>query len=72
MLNNLNMWNKIGRIVKGLSDRLDIDILKAFDIFYSSDTCKNLHNPHLGLYLLGDICIVDELIKEIREKDSLK
>lgn len=70
MLNDLNMWNKIGRIVMRLSERLDINIEKAFDLFYTSQTCKNLHNPEMGLYLLGDNCIVDELIDEIRAKQQ--
>lgn len=68
MLNDLNMWNKIGRIVMRLSEYLDIDIEKAFDLFYTSQTCKNLHDPQMGLYLLADNCIVEELIAEIRMK----
>ena len=68
MLNDLNMWNKIGRIVMRLSERLDISIEQAFALFYTSKTCENLHDPQTGLYLLGDNCIVDELIAEIRSK----
>lgn len=68
MLNQLNMWNKIGRIVTRLSERLDIDIARALDIFYTSRTCKALHDETTGLYLLADNCIVDDLIEEIRRR----
>lgn len=61
---------KIGRVVMLLSKRLDIDMEKAFDLFYTSETCKNLHDPMMGLYLLGDNCIVDELIEEVRKKQQ--
>lgn len=66
MLNDLNMWNKIGRIVMRLSERLNIDIERALDIFYTSKTCRNLHDPDMGLYLLADNCIVEDIIAELR------
>lgn len=66
MLNDLNMWNKIGRIVIRLSERLDVDIQRAFDVFYTSETCKNLHDPQTGLYLLADNCIVEDVLAELR------
>lgn len=72
MLNQLNMWNKIWRIVTRLSERLDIDIELALDMFYTSRTCKALHDEGTGLYLLADNCIVDEVIDEIRRKPSKK
>lgn len=68
MLNDLNMWNKIGRIVMRLSERLDIDVQRAFDIFYSSKTCKNLHDSQMGLYLFADNYIVDEILAELHAK----
>ena len=68
MLNDLNMWNKIGRIVMRLSERLDVDILRALDIFYTSNTCHNLHDQQMGLYLLADNCIVEEILAELRAK----
>ena len=62
------MWNKIGRIVMELSKRLDIDPKRAFDIFYTSDTNRRLHDPQDYLYLMGDLYIVDDVILELREK----
>lgn len=68
MLNDLNMWNKIGRIVARLSERLDIDVQRALDIFYTSKTSHNLRDPQMGLYLLADNCIVEEILAELRTK----
>ncbi len=70
MLSDINMWNKIGRIVLRLSERLDIDIERAFDLFYKSQTCKNLHDSQMTLYLLSDNCIVEELMNELRTKQN--
>ena len=67
MLNDLNMWNKIGRIVSQLATTLNIDIEKALDICYTSDTCRKLHDKETGLYLLADACIVDDIIKELNK-----
>lgn len=66
MLSDINMWNKIGRIVMRLSERLGVDTERALDIFYTSKTCRNLHDPNMGLYLLGDNCIVEDIIMELR------
>lgn len=66
MLSDINVWNKIGRIVMRLSERLGVDTERALDIFYTSKTCRNLHDPNMGLYLLGDNCIVEDIIMELR------
>ena len=34
MLSDLLMWNKIGRIVMRLSEKLEISPLRALDVFY--------------------------------------
>ena len=66
MLSDLLMWNKIGRIVTLLAKRLDISGERALDIFYTSRTNERLHDPRTGLYLLSDLYIVDEVIKELQ------
>lgn len=65
MLNDLNMWNKIGRIVMRLSERLEIDLPKAFHLFYNSNTCRNLHDEASGLYLMSDAYILEDLLNEL-------
>ena len=66
MLSDLLMWNKIGRIVTLLSQRLDVSGERALDIFYTSRTNERLHDPHTGLYLMSDLYIVDEVIMELQ------
>lgn len=67
MLNNMLMWNKIGRIVTRLSERLGIAPERALDIFYRSQTCQRLHDPETQLYTFGDLYIVDDIIQELKE-----
>lgn len=66
-MNDLLMWNKIGRIVTLLSERLDISPERALDLWYCSETNEQLHDPSTLLYTFGDMYIVDELIREIQE-----
>lgn len=66
MLSDLLMWNKIGRIVTLLSERLDITPERALDLFYTSKTNERLHDPLTLLYTFGDLYIVDEVIREIQ------
>ncbi len=65
MLNEILMWNKIGRIAMRTSERLKISPLRALDLFYTSNVCDDLHNSDTELYLFGDNYIVDELIIEL-------
>ena len=66
MLSDLLMWNHIGRIVKLLSERLNISSERALDVFYTSRTNERLHDEKTGLYLMSDLYIVDELILELQ------
>lgn len=66
MLTNILLWNKIGRIITLLADKLDISPEKALDIFYSSNTNKRLHDPSTLLYTFGDKYIVDDVIEELK------
>lgn len=66
MLSDLLMWNKIGRIVTLLAERLEVNSERALDIFYTSRTNERLHDEKTGLYLMSDLYIVDELILELQ------
>lgn len=67
MLSDLLMWNKIGRIVILLSERLDISSERALDLFYTSKTNERLHDSATLLYTFSDRYIVDEVIREIQQ-----
>ena len=66
MLSDILMWNKIGRIVTHLAERLDISGERALDLFYTSKTNERLHDEKTGLYLMSDLYLVDELIFELQ------
>lgn len=70
MLQDSLLWTKIGRIIARLSEQLTISPEQAFDLFYTSDTCQSLHQQETGLYLYGDLYIVDEVIKEMQRKQN--
>jgi hypothetical protein len=56
--------NRIGAISVELAKRLDIDPVKALELFYESQTCADLHDKSTGLYLYSDLYIADEFIRE--------
>ena len=66
MLSDLLMWNKIGRIVTLLAQRLNVSSERALDVFYTSKTCERLHDESTLLYTFGDLYIVDDVILEIQ------
>lgn len=62
------LWNKIARIIAQLAEILQISTDRALAIFYESDVCQMLHNKELGLHLMSDTYIVNDLIEELRRK----
>ncbi len=61
------MSNRIGAISVELAKRLDIAPARALQLFYESKTCADLHDKATGLYLYGDLYIVDEVIRELQK-----
>lgn len=68
MISDLLLWNKIGRIVTLLSERLNISAEHALDVFYTSKTAVLLHNPSTLLYTFSDSYIVDDVLLEIQDQ----
>lgn len=62
--------NRIGAISMELSKRLDIDPVKALELFYESQTCADLHDKSTGLYLYSDLYIADEFIQEKQNRQA--
>ena len=62
------MSNRIGSISDEIAKRLDIEPLKALELFYASKTCEDLHNKETGLYLYSDLYVVDEFLFEQNRK----
>lgn len=61
MLSNVLMWNKIGRVVTRLNEQKGISASSALDLFYTSQLCRDLHDPATGLYLMGDEYLVNAI-----------
>ena len=60
-MKNMRLW-----MPTLLSQRLDVSGERALDIFYTSRTNERLHDEHTGLYLMSDLYIVDEVIRELQ------
>lgn len=58
------LCNRIGAISMELARRLDIEPVRALQLFYESKTCADLHDKSTGLYLYGDLYVADEFIRE--------
>ncbi len=62
---------RIGIIANAIAKRLDIEGIRALELFYGSETCANLHNKKTGLYLFGDLYIAEEFCREMQRKQEL-
>ncbi|MBQ8760588.1 MAG: DUF3791 domain-containing protein [Bacteroidales bacterium] len=59
------LWRKKSHIVMILAKILNVDAEKALDIFYSSETYKQLSDEKYGLYLMSDNYIVEDVLNEL-------
>lgn len=59
------LYSRIGCIVVMISKLFRISLTEALDVFYRSDTCRRFHDEKTGLYLYGDLYIIDELELEL-------
>lgn len=68
VIQEIILCNRIAAISMELSRRLSVAPLQAFQMFYESRTCANLHNKQTGLYLYSDMYVADEFTIELRNK----
>ena len=59
------LYSRIGCIVVKISELFRISLTEALDVFYRSNTCRRFHDEKTGLYLYGDLYIIDELEIEL-------
>ena len=64
------LWRKQASIIMQLAETLKIDTTAALDVFYSTQTYKNLSNPATGLQLMSDKYIVQDVINDLGKKDK--
>jgi hypothetical protein len=63
------LWRKQARIIMALASVLEIDEEKALDIFYSTETYRQLSDPKYGLQLMSDGYILENVIAELKSKE---
>ncbi len=65
---NILQSGRIGIIANAIATKLDIDGVRALEMFYDSETCKHLHNKSTGMYLYSELYIADEFLRELQGK----
>ena len=62
------LWRKESRIIMALAASLAIDEERALDVYYSTQTARQLSDPKYGLQLMSDGYIVEDILTELREQ----
>ena len=62
---NIIRWQRIGCIVVKISETLGISQKEALDMFYRSETCRRFHDEETGLYLQGNLYVLNDFLAEI-------
>lgn len=57
---------RIGLIICEIAKRLGISTSESLRRFYQSATCRDFHDRSTGMYLQGDLYVVEEFMSEIR------
>ena len=62
---NIIRWQRIGCIVVKISETLNVSLKEALDFFYRSETCRRFHDEESGLYLQGNLYVLNDFLAEI-------
>ena len=60
------LWRKQSTIIMMLAKELDVAPERALDIFYSTNTCRQLSDPKTGLQLMSDAYVLEDTLNELR------
>ena len=60
------LWRKQARIIMALAAELSISEERALDLFYSTETYRQLSDSKYGLQLMSDGYIVENILSELR------
>ena len=61
------LWRKQSHIIMMLAETLNIDAERALDLYYSTQTARQLSDARYGLQLMSDHYILDDILEEIRK-----
>ena len=59
------LWRKQARIIMALASALAISEERALDLFYSTETYRQLSDPKYGLQLMSDGYIIENILAEL-------
>ena len=59
------LWRKKSHIIIMLAERLAIDEERALNLFYSTNTYKQLSDPNSGMQLMSDKYILENILYEL-------
>ena len=62
---NIIRWQRLGCIVVKISETMNISLKEALDLFYKSETCRRFHDEETGLYLQGNLYVLNDFLAEI-------
>ena len=62
------LWRKQSRIIMLLADALQIDAERALDLFYTTKVYQQLSDPKYGLQLMSDDYILNDLLRELGDR----
>ena len=48
-----------------ISETLGVSLKEALDMFYRSETCRRFHDEETGLYLQGNLYVLNDFLAEI-------
>lgn len=61
------LWRKQASVIMLLAKALQIDSDRALDLYYSTRIAQQLAKPELGLQLMSDQYIVENILSELKE-----
>lgn len=60
------LWRKESHIIMMLAETLHIDAERALNLFYGTETYRQLSDPKYGLQQMSDQYLVDNVLSELR------
>ena len=60
------LWRKESHIIMMLADALHIDAERALNLFYGTETYRQLSDPQFGLQLMSDQYLVNNILAELQ------
>ena len=60
------LWRKQANVIMLLAKALQIETDRALDLYYSTQTAQQLANPAMGLQLMSDQYILENILSELQ------